>query len=137
MNFIKYLFRTLFALYILLLFFFSLYSFKSSPVDLSQFLWGIRADRIAHFVMYFPFPFSAWFAFSSTIKKVTGKLAYLALFTTGIIIASTTELLQSFTPSRESDWLDLVANYTAIFMGTILVILIDKYAKNVWPGRLQ
>lgn len=137
MNFIKYLFRTLFVLYLVLLFFFSLYSFKNSPVNLSAYFFGIRADRIAHFIMFFPFPFSAWFAFSSKIKNITGRFAYLAIFITGIIIATTTELLQSFTPSRESDWYDLIANYTAVFMGTLLVMLIDKYAKNVWPSRLQ
>lgn len=97
---------------------------------------GIEADKIAHFIMFFPFPFSAWFAFSSIIKKITKKHAYLLLFFTGIAVASTTELLQSFIPTRDSDWLDLMANYTAIFLGTLLVMVIDKYARNVWPGRL-
>ncbi len=137
MNFIKYLLRTLFVLYIILLFFFSLYSFSSTPVDLSLYYWGIRADRIAHFIMFFPFPFSAWFAFGGVIKAITGKYAYVALFFTGIIVASITETLQSFIPYRDSDLLDLLANYSAIFMGTLLVMFIDRYAKNVWLSRLQ
>lgn len=114
-----------------------MYSFKSTPVDLSKFFWGIRADRIAHFIMFFPFPFSAWFAVGGVIKKTTGRFAYSALFIIGIIVASTTEAFQFFVPGRDSDWFDLVANYSAIFMGTILVLLIDKYAKNVWISRLQ
>lgn len=137
MNFIKYLFRTLFVLYIFLLFFFSFYSFKSTPVDLSKYILGIRADRIAHFVMFFPFPFSAWFAFGGQIKKITSKFAYSALFITGIVVVSFTEALQAIIPGRDSDWLDLVANYSSILMGTLLVILVDKYANNVWISRLQ
>lgn len=137
MNFVKYLFRTLFVLYLSLLFFFSLYSFNSSPVDLSKYFLGVRADRIAHFIMFFPFPFSAWFAFGGQIKKITTKFAYLALFIMGIVVASFTETLQSVIPGRDSDWLDLVANYSSIFMGTLLVVLVDKYAKNVWISRLQ
>lgn len=136
MNFIKYFFRTLFVLYIILLFFFSLYSFQSFPVNLSTNFWGVGADKIAHFIMFFPFPFSAWFAFGGQIKKIAKSFAYSALLITGIVVASVTETLQYLIPGRDSDWLDLVANYSAIFLGTLLVMFIDKYAKNVWPGRL-
>ena len=121
----------------MLLFFFSLYSFNSTPIDLSKYFWIIRIDRIAHFIMFFPFPFSAWFAFGGKIKKKTGKFAFLTLLITGIVIASLTETLQAFIPGRDSDWLDLVANFTSIFLGTLLVMCIDKYAKNVWISRLQ
>jgi len=121
----------------MLLFFFSLYSFNSTPIDLSKYFWIIRIDRIAHFIMFFPFPFSAWFAFGGKIKKQAGKFAYFTLLITGIVVASFTETLQAFIRGRDSDWIDLLANYTSIFFGTLLVILIDKYANNVWISRLQ
>ncbi len=137
MNFIKYTFRSLFLIYVLGVFFASLYSFKNTSVNLSVFILGIRADRLVHFVMFFPFPLSAWLAFGTSIKKFAGRWSILALTFSGLLVSTITESLQSLNPNRDFDYFDLIANYSAIFTGTIMVALIEKYAKNVWPCRLQ
>ena len=137
MSFIKYTFRSLFFIYIVVVLFASLYSFKNTSVDLSVFILGIRADRLVHFIMFFPFPFSAWLAFGTTIKKLTNRWSMPALLFSGAIISSITEFLQTLNTNRYFDYVDLIANYSAIVVGTIMVALIEKYAKNVWPGRLQ
>jgi len=132
----KFLFRILFALYISILLFLSLYSFKETQVDLSFKILGLDADKVIHFIMYLPFPFSAWFAFGGIMKNSFGRYSKLVLFVSGLAVASLTELLQNTTSYRYSDFYDLLANYFAIFLGTILVLIIDRYAYNVWPGRL-
>ncbi|OFX80355.1 MAG: hypothetical protein A2X17_00375 [Bacteroidetes bacterium GWF2_41_61] len=137
MNFIKYTFRSLFLIYIFTIIFASLYSFKNTSVDLSGFIFGIRADRLIHFIMFLPFPFFAWLAFGTGIKRHTIRFSMSVLALSGLLISTLTETLQTLNPNRDFDYVDLIANYSAIIMGTILVALIEKYAKNVWPSRLQ
>ncbi|PKP00483.1 MAG: hypothetical protein CVU13_02990 [Bacteroidetes bacterium HGW-Bacteroidetes-8] len=137
MNFIKYAFRSLFFIYIFIVLFASLYSFKNTSLNLSGFILGIRVDRLIHFIMFLPFPFFAWLAFGATIKRHTDRLYISVLLLSGLLISTITETLQTLNPNRDFDYIDLIANYSAIVMGTILVSLIEKYAKNVWPGRLQ
>ncbi len=137
MKIIKYTFRSLFFIYITLVVFLSLYSFKNTSINLSDYIFGIRADRYAHFLMFFPFPFSAWFAFGGIIRNYSGKWSMILLCLSGIAISSITEFLQKLNPDRGFDPKDLLANYTGIIIGTLLVIIIERYAKNVWPGRLQ
>ncbi len=137
MNFIKYAFRSIFFIYILIILFASLYSFKNTSVDLSGFILGIRADRLIHFIMFLPFPLFAWLAFGTTIKRHTHRLSISVLLISGLLISTITEVLQTLNPNRDFDYIDLIANYSAIIIGTTLVALIEKYAKNVWPGRLQ
>ena len=137
MNFIKYTFRSLFLIYIFIVLFASLYSFKNTSVDLSGFILGIRADRLIHFIMFLPFPLFAWLAFGSAIKRYTDRFSMSALAISGLLISTITETLQTLNPNRDFDYIDLIANYSAIIIGTILVALIDKYSNNVWPGRLQ
>jgi VanZ family protein len=137
MKIIKYTFRSLFFIYISLVLFFSLYSFNNTQVNLSEYIFGIRADRYAHFIMFFPFPFSAWFAFGGIIRKFAGRWSMVMLCLSGITISSITEVLQKLNPDRGFDYIDLIANYSGIITGTLLVIFLDQYAKNVWPRRLQ
>ncbi|MEA4868503.1 hypothetical protein SDC9_71391 [bioreactor metagenome] len=136
MNKIKIIFRTLFVVYLALVFFLSLYSFSGTSIDLNYSLFGIDADKIIHFLMFLPFPFSAWFAFRSVYIRVGGKFQKMMLLVSGLALATITELLQKTTTCRYSDFYDLLANYLAIILGTLMVCLIDKYAKDVWPGRL-
>ncbi|MDP3436030.1 MAG: hypothetical protein Q8S04_02180 [Bacteroidales bacterium] len=137
MNIIKYTFRSLFLIYVAIVIFASLYSFKNTSVDLSFFILGVRVDRLVHFIMFLPFPLFAWLAFGSTIKRYTGRFSMSALAISGLLISTITETLQTLNPNRDFDYIDLIANYSAIVVGTIMVALIEKYAKNVWPGRLQ
>lgn len=137
MNIIKYTFRSLFLIYVIVVFFASLNSFKNTSINLSVFILGIRADRLAHFVMFLPFPLAAWLAFGTSIKKYAGRWSVPTLAFSGLLISTVTESLQALNPNRDFDYIDLIANYSAIFTGTIMVVLIEKYAKNVWPGRLQ
>lgn len=137
MKSIRLLFKLLFFIYICMVFFFCLYSFNDTGVDLSKYFMGIRVDRIAHFVMFFPYPFSAWLAVKKELREKCGKYSHIILFISGVSLALITEGMQSLNPSRDTDPLDLVANITGILFATIIIYILEKFIDNVWPDRLQ
>ncbi|MDO9679804.1 MAG: hypothetical protein Q8S23_06005 [Bacteroidales bacterium] len=137
MKFSQYIFIVLFFIYILLVLFFSLWTFESTPIDLSKYILFIRADHAAHFVMFFPYPISAWFAFEPYLRKRGKKHPLLIIFISGILLASIAELLQNLNPARDFDLMDMAANFSSIILSSILVKSIERVLNNVWPGRLQ
>ncbi len=137
MRILKYTFHAIFYLYIALVLFASLYSFNDTKIDLSDYIFGIRVDRIVHYILFLPYSVIAWLAFGSTLKRYPGKYSKYYILLSGMIISSLTEYLQTLTPYRDFDLLDLTSNYLGIISGSLIVYILDKYAKNVWPGRLQ
>ena len=136
MKYIRTIFRILFVIYLGLVFFFCLYSFKDTGVDLSTYFFGIRADRIAHFIMFFPYPFSAWLAVKEELRERFGKLSHLILLLSGILLAFTAETLQLLNPSRDFDPIDLVANISGLATASLIIFFLEKSIDNVWPDRL-
>lgn len=131
------LFRYLFAIYIALVFFFCLYSFGDTGINLSKFIFGIRADRIAHFIMFFPYPISAWLALKGNLRKLFPGYSQITVLVSGFGLAFVAESLQKLNPARESDLFDLAANFAAIAAGTLVIFIFRKFIDNVWPDRLQ
>jgi VanZ family protein len=131
------IFKFLFLIYLATVLFLCLYTFKDTGIDLSQYFLGIRADRIAHFIMFLPYPLSAWFAIGSWFKKVSGRFGIAMLVFSGIILAFVAETLQNLNPNRDFDPIDILANIIGILTGTILLLVFNKIVKHVWPGRLQ
>ena len=84
-------------------FFFALYTFKDTGIDLSLYFFGIRADRIAHFIMFLPYPFLAWHAIEGWFKKVFGRYDIAMLVLSGIMLALVAETLQNLNPNRDFD----------------------------------
>lgn len=130
------IFIVLFFTYILLVLFFTLWTFESTPIDLSEYILFIRADHAAHFIMFFPYPISAWFAFEPTLRKRGKMLALLTIFLSGIVLAILAEVIQNFNPARDFDIMDIVANFSAIILSSLMVKLSERILNNVWPGRL-
>jgi len=131
------LFRYLFAIYIALVFFFCLYSFGDTGIDLSEYFFGIRVDRIAHFIMFFPYPISAWLALKANLRKLFPGFPQSVVLLSGFGLAFIAETLQKLNPARESDIFDLAANFAAIVSGTLVIFIFRKFIDNVWPDRLQ
>lgn len=134
---VRLLFKVLFLIYICMVFFFCLYTFNDTGVDLSKYIFGIRADRLAHFIMFFPYPFSAWLAAKRELRERLGKYSHVVLLISGILLAITTEALQSLNPGRDTDPLDLVANITGLLSATAIIYKTEKFIDHVWPDRLQ
>jgi len=131
------LFRYLFAIYIALVFFFCLYSFGDTGINLSEYIFGIRADRVAHFIMFFPYPISAWLALKGSLRKLFPEFPQIIVLLSGFGLAFIAETLQKLNPARESDLFDLAANFIAIISGTVVIFVFRKFIDNVWPDRLQ
>lgn len=131
------IFKLLFLLYLSAVFFLCLYTFKDTGIDLSLYFFGIRADRIAHFIMFLPYPFSAWYAIEGWFKKVFGRYDIAMLVLSGIMLAFVAETLQNINPNRDFDPADILANITGVLTGTILLLIFNTIVKHVWPGRLQ
>ncbi|GAB1373287.1 MAG: VanZ family protein [Bacteroidales bacterium] len=136
MKIIRVVFKILFIIYLALVFFFCLYSFKDTGVDLSSTIFGIRADRVAHFIMFFPYPLSAWLAVKKELREKMGRFSHPVILGSGILVAILAELLQSTTPTRDSDPFDLIANIAGLILASILIFTLEKYIDYVWPDRL-
>lgn len=123
------LIKTLYVIYILLVAFFCFFNISLPDVDLARYFLGIRYDRYAHFLMFFPYPFIAWLTckYSRHLRKWT-KYSLLITFFSGIILAVLTELIQGLLLSnREGDILDFASDFCGIALGTIIVSLIGHW----------
>lgn len=114
--------KSLYIIYIGLVMFFCFYNF-SSGVDLSKYFLGIRLDKYAHFVLFFPYPFIAWLTckYSRHLAKYR-KYSIWITFISGLLLAVFTEVVQKLLiPGREGDPYDFLADFIAITLGTIII----------------
>ena len=98
--------------------------FDSLP-DIQSELFGIPTDKVVHFLMFLPFVFLGYMAFSSlTKKRWQSVLLALAVLGAGALIAVATEVGQSFTTYRSGDPLDLAADACGLALAFIVVIVL-------------
>ncbi len=118
-----------FLLYVLAVMFFCFFTISlPEKVDLAQYFLGIRGDRIAHFIMFLPYPFIAWLTcnYSHHLLRFRRYSIYITLLT-GVLFALATELTQYlFITSREGDILDFTADCVAILSGTLIIYLFSR-----------
>jgi len=122
----KIAFQIIFWLYVAGVLFLCFGHFDSTPsVPLDFF--GIPTDKIVHFTMFFPFPILAFLAFDRFTDSVKSTLLFTgATFIVGLILAFGTEWGQAhFTEYRSGDPLDLLADTMALFLSSVLVIVVD------------
>ncbi len=100
--------------------------FDSVP-DVPRSLWGIPMDKVAHFLMFLPFPVLAYFAFDRYSEKFwPSVLCAMAAFVAGLLFAAGTEVGQArLTTYRSGDPLDFRADLLAMAAGTLIVILLN------------
>lgn len=118
----------LFILYIATVLFFCLFNLSMDSIDMAKYIWGIRLDRVFHFLMFLPCPFIFWlfYYYNKTIKINKGYLFAVVLLS-GIIFGALTEAAQEvFTTYRDGDPYDLGANITGILVGTLIVYILRK-----------
>lgn len=116
----------LLTIYIAMVFFFCLYNFSGGTgLNLNRYFLGIRLDRVAHFIMFLPYPFFCWgFIKLSRGKTIFARHTIITVLVSGILIATVAELSQELlTTYRDSDPWDLVANISAIVTGMIVITI--------------
>ena len=119
----------LLILYIGSVLFLCLYSFSGSDIDLSKDFLGIPMDKVVHFCMFSPFPilFYLFLKFNLRLKGISNRYSISLSLLAGLFISTLFEASQGLlTTTRTSDITDLMANYSAIIAGTILVMVVKR-----------
>lgn len=94
---------------------------------LPETLFGIQADKVIHFCLFFPVPILFFITFHG---KSVFNSAVFSLFC--CIAASTAiEFSQKLTAYRTFDIYDLYANYLAIVCGTVIISVIFE-SRNIY-----
>ena len=122
--------KILFILYLAGVLVLCLCNISSTP-NIPSDIWGIPADKVAHFMMFLPYPFLLYGAFHGRINKPYGHIRMLlAILISGAVFAGFIELAQSWTGYRSCEGMDLLADVLGLFTSTfILVIASEVYHK--------
>lgn len=86
--------------------------------------FGMPADKVAHFLMFLPFPFLGYIAFEGNGMNWWKKaLLMIGLLTIGFASAIGTEQVQALLEYRSSDSRDLLADYSGLLSGCIITTI--------------
>ena len=91
---------------------------------LPEYWFCLPADKLGHFLMFLPFPFLGYMAFSHEEMDSRRKTILLAcLLAAGAAIAVATEQVQALLQYRTADIDDLMADAIGIFCGGVATFL--------------
>lgn len=118
--------RVLFFLYLAAVLFLCFGQFDSTPSVPMSFL-GIPTDKLVHFCMFFPFPILAFLAFDKYTETPRATFLFTGItFLLGLLLALGTEWGQAhLTTWRSGDPMDFTADFIAITLGCIVVLIWD------------
>ena len=118
--------RLLFFAYLAAVLFLCFGRFESTP-DVPRSILGIPADKLVHFCLFFPFPILAFLAFDKYTETPRSTFLFSGItFLVGVALAFGTEWGQAhLTTYRSGDPLDWVADVSALFISTLIVIIWD------------
>jgi VanZ family protein len=117
--------RLVFLLYFAAVLYLCFGNFSSLSEVTKRFL-GFEADKVAHFLMFFPFPVLFYMAFGWRTRKPWHSIALtLFILALGTAIAAGTELVQDLIPYRASDRIDFLADFLALCCSSVFTFLID------------
>lgn len=104
---------------------------KPEDIPHVSFTWfGIPSDKIAHILMFFPFPILAYLVCEPTGKKWYWKfLLMLVILFIGIGLAHLTENIQSHLTYRTSDIKDFYADIVGIGAGMFITFIYSLFRK--------
>ena len=118
--------RILFFLYLAAVLVLCFGQFKDAP-SIPWTLLGIPSDKLVHFCMFFPFPILAFLAFDKYTETPRSTFLFSGItFLVGVALAFGTEWGQAhLTTYRSGDPLDWLADISALFITTLIVIIWD------------
>lgn len=118
--------RILFFLYLAAVLVLCFGQFKDAP-SIPWTLLGIPSDKLVHFCMFFPFPILAFLAFDKYTETPRSTFLFSGItFLVGVALAFGTEWGQAhLTTYRSGDPLDWLADISALFISTLIVIIWD------------
>ena len=110
--------KFLFVLYIIAV---CVLCFADAPdmPEVDKFILGIPMDKIAHFLMFAPFPVLAYYSFERLGGNTDHNVRFALLtFLAGELFAMMTETVQYFLPTRSMDLSDFLADTIGITLCT-------------------
>lgn len=129
-NFRIYLSRIVLVLYIISVFLMCFLNFGTGT-DFGGEWFGIPKDKIAHFVMFFPYPALMTLVFCKNGWNASGFIGFLLLIlVSGIIIGGGIELIQGLTGYRSCDINDFRADCLGLFSGAVLTLAIWSFSAH-------
>ena len=100
-------------------------------IDLPSTFWGIPQDKLAHFLMFLPYPILATLALHLPAGKPRSMILFLLwVVIAGGVIAGATELIQGTTGYREADIADFRADCLGIFTGAVLTLIYGAVSRK-------
>ena len=108
------IFRILLVLYLISILVLCFANLSSLP-DVSNTIFGIEIDKVAHFLMFLPFPALFFLSFEGKAAALIG-----AGILAGLSVAGTTEWVQSFLTYRSMDLADFFADTAGLLSGALL-----------------
>lgn len=86
--------------------------------------FGLPSDKVAHFLMFFPYPILSYLAFRPERDTRMRKfITLIAILLSGAAIALCTEYIQAKTGYRAYELKDMLMDFTGIMAGGILTFL--------------
>lgn len=103
---------------------------SSSLPRMQRFIFGIPTDKVVHFIMFAPFPILSYLSFDHPSGKPGRSVLFVFLsLIAGATLAYSTEVIQSYLPSRSKDINDFYADALALGVSSIFILLIDLTRK--------
>lgn len=97
---------------------------------IDPYLWGIPVDKIAHFAMFFPYPFLAYAAFQPHgRRRYVHFIVLLILVIVGAGLAVGTEQIQGMLEYRSYDIADYMADMIGIGSSAFIIALYVLFRK--------
>lgn len=97
---------------------------------IDPYLWGIPVDKIAHFAMFFPYPFLAYAAFQPHGRsRYVHFIVLLILVIVGAGLAVGTEQIQGMLEYRSYDIADYMADMIGIGSSAFIIALYVLFRK--------
>lgn len=104
---------------------------SSSLPEGPEFFIGIPIDKIAHFLMFAPFPVVAYYAFERIGGNTDHNIRFALLtFLGGVLFALATETVQRFLPSRSMEPSDFLADTIGITLCSVATYIICNLRKK-------
>lgn len=103
---------------------------SSSLPRMQRFIFGIPTDKVVHFIMFAPFPILSYLSFDHPSGKPWRSVLFVFLsLIAGATLAYSTEIIQSYLPSRSMDINDFYADALALGVSSIFILLVDLTRK--------
>ena len=120
------IFRILLLVYLAVVLVLCFGQFSSSP-DIPKTLLGIPMDKVAHFLMFLPFPILCFLAFDRYTENLRSTLIFTSVtFAVGLLLALGTEWGQAhLTSYRDGNGWDFFADALALTLSSVFVLFWD------------